>query len=78
MRDLQDKIIQQEEIKAPTAEDLEMFRDQLRSKVVGYVDIDAKKTVLNSIVKKMDVNRDGPVEIDFCAALSHTPHIIQS
>ena len=43
LRDLQDKIIQQEEIKAPTAEDLEMFRDQLRSKVVGYVDIDAKK-----------------------------------
>ena len=34
--------IQQEEIKAPTAEDLEVFRDQLRSKVVGDVDIDAK------------------------------------
>ena len=31
LRDLQDRIIQQEEIKAPTAEDLEVFRDQLRS-----------------------------------------------
>ena len=32
-RDLQDRIIQQEEVKAPTAEDLKMLRDQLRSEV---------------------------------------------
>ena len=35
LRDLQDRIIKQEEIKAPTAEDLEVFRNQLRSKVEG-------------------------------------------
>ena len=75
LRDLQNRIIKQEEIKAPTAEDLEVFRNQLRTKVEGELDIDTKKSVLNSIVKKMDVNRDGPVEIDFCAALSHTPYM---
>ena len=32
LRDLQDKIIKVEEIKAPTAEDLETFRNQLRRK----------------------------------------------
>ena len=37
-----------------------------------------QKPVLNSIVKKMEVNRDGPVEIEFCAALGNTLHIIQS
>ena len=31
LRDLQDKIIKVEEIKAPTAEDLQVFRDQLLS-----------------------------------------------
>ena len=35
-RDLQDRIIQQEEVKAPTAEDLKMLRDQLRSEVERY------------------------------------------
>ena len=29
LRDLQDRIIKQEEIKAPTAEDLQVFRNQL-------------------------------------------------
>jgi len=31
LRDFQDRIMQQEEIKAPTAEDLKVFRNQLRS-----------------------------------------------
>ena len=35
-RDLQDRIIQQEEVKAPTAEDLKMLRDQLRSEGERY------------------------------------------
>ena len=73
LRDLQDRIIKQEEIKAPTAEDLEVFRNQLRSKVDGELDMDTKKSVLNSIVKKMGVNQDGLVEIDFCVALGNTP-----
>ena len=38
----------QDEIKALTVEDLEVFRNQLRSKVEGELDIDTKKTVLNS------------------------------
>ena len=33
-RDLQDRIIQQEEVKAPTAEDLKMLRDQLISEEI--------------------------------------------
>ena len=74
LRDLQDKIIKVEEIKAPTAEDLEVFRNQLRSKVEGELDMDTKKSVLNSIVKKMGVNQDGLVEIDFCVALDNTPY----
>jgi hypothetical protein len=74
LRDIQDKVIQQEEIKAPTAEDLEVFRNQLRTKVEGELDIDTKKSVLNSIVKKMGVNQDGLVEIDFCVALGNTPY----
>jgi len=44
------------EIKAPTAEDLEVFREQLRSKMEGNIDIDTKKSILNSIVKRMEVN----------------------
>ena len=35
LRDLQDRIIKQEEIKAPTAEALEVFRNQLRKQVEG-------------------------------------------
>ena len=71
LRDLQDRIIKQEEIKAPTAEDLEVFRNQWRSKVEGELDMDTKKSVLNSIVKKMGVNQDGLVEIEFCVARGH-------
>ena len=73
LRDLQNRIIKQEEIKAPTAEDLEVFRNQLRSKVEEDVDMDTKKSVLNSLIKKMKVDQDGLVEIDFCVALGNTP-----
>ena len=38
LRDLQDKIIKVEEIKAPTAEDLEVFRNQLRIQVEGELE----------------------------------------
>ena len=62
------------EIEQLTAEDLQVFRNQLRSKVEGELDIDTKKSVLNSIVKKMEVNQDGLVEIDFCVALGNTPY----
>ena len=72
LRDLQNRIIKQEEIKAPTAEDLQVFRNQLRMQVEGELDIDTKKSVLNSIVKKMEVNQDGLVEIEFCVALGNT------
>ena len=50
-----------------------MFRDQLRSKVEEDVDIDTKKSVLNSLIKKLKVDQDGLVEIDFCVALGNTP-----
>ena len=53
LRNLQDKIIKVEEIKAPTAEDLEVFRNQLRIQVEGELDIDTKKSVLNSLIKKI-------------------------
>ena len=46
--------------------------------VEGELDIDTKKSVLNSIVKKMEVNQDGLVEIEFCVALGHTPYPICS
>ncbi|HIA64763.1 TPA: hypothetical protein EYN98_01585 [Candidatus Poribacteria bacterium] len=74
MRDLQDRIIQQNKIKASTAEDLKVFRDQLRIKVEGDVDMDTKKSVLNSLIKKMKVDQNGLVEIDFCVALGNTPY----
>ena len=45
-----------------------MFRDQLRIKVEGDVDMDTKKSVLNSLIKKMKVDQNGLVEIDFCSA----------
>jgi len=74
LRDLQDRIIQQNKIKASTAEDLKVFRDQLRIKVEGDVDMDTKKSVLNSLIKKMKVDQNGLVEIDFCVALGNTPY----
>ena len=52
LRDLQDKIIKGEEIKAPTAEDLQAFRNQLRIQVEGELDMDTEKSVLNSLIKK--------------------------
>ena len=52
LRDLQDKIIQVEEIKVPKVEDLEIFRSQLRKQVEGELDIEAKKSILNSFIKK--------------------------
>ena len=51
-----------------------MFRNQLRSKVEGELDIDTKKSVLNSLIKKLKVDQDGLLEIDFCVTLGHTPY----
>ena len=62
-----------EEIKAPTAEDLEVFRNQLRKQVEGELDIDTKKPVLNSLIKKLKVDQNGLLEIDFGVALGNTP-----
>ena len=59
LRDLQNRIIKQEEIKAPTAEDLEVFRNQLRIQVEGELDMDTKKSVLNSLIKKLKVDQNG-------------------
>ncbi len=74
LRDLQDKIIKVEEIKAPTAEDLEVFRNQLRKQVEEELDIDTKKSVLNSLIKKLKVDQNGLLEIDFGVALGNTPY----
>ena len=63
-----------EEIKAPTAEDLEVFRNQLRKQVDGKLDIDAKKSVLNSLIKKLKVDQNGLLEIDFCVVLGNIPY----
>ena len=68
-----DGIIKQEEIKAPRAEDLEVFRNQLRSKVEEDIDMDTKKFVLNSLIKKLKVDQNGLLEINFCIALGNTP-----
>ena len=46
-----DYFIKLEEIKVPTAEDSETFRNQLRIQVEGERDIDTKKSVLNSLIK---------------------------
>jgi len=73
LRDLQDKMIKVEEIKVPTAEDLEVFRDQLRIQVEGELDIDTKKSVLNSLIKKLKVDQNRLLEIDFGVALGNTP-----
>ena len=74
LRDLQEKIIKVEEIKTPTAEDLEVFRNQLRIQVEGELDIDTKKSVLNSLIKKLKVDQNGLLEIDFGVALGNTPY----
>ncbi len=74
LRALQDKIIKVEEIKAPTAEDLQAFRNQLRKQVERELDIDTKKSVLNSLIKKLKVDQNGLLEIDFGVALGNTPY----
>ena len=73
LRDLQDKIIKVEAIKAPTAENLEVFRNQLRIQVEGELDIDTKKSVLNSLIKKLKVDQNGLLEIDFGVAFGNIP-----
>ena len=50
-----------------------MFRDQLRSKVEEDVDIDTKKSVLNSLIKKLKMDQDGLVKMEFCVTLGNTP-----
>ncbi|MBP98468.1 hypothetical protein CMK18_21165 [Candidatus Poribacteria bacterium] len=70
----EDKIIHVEEIKTPTAEDLKVFRNQLRIQVEGELDIDTKKSVLNSLIKKLKVDQNGLLEIDFGVALGNTPY----
>ena len=74
LRDLQNRLIKQEEIKAPAAEDLQVFRDQLRIQVEGELGMDTKKSVLNSLIKKLKVDQNGLLEIDFCVALGNTPY----
>ena len=49
-----------------------MSREQLRCKMEEDVDIDTKKFVSNSIFKKMKVDQNELVEIDFCVALGNT------
>ncbi len=49
-----------------------MSREQLRCKMEEDVDIDTKKSVSNSIFKKMKVDQNELVEIDFCVALGNT------
>ena len=78
LRALQDKIIKVEEIKAPTAEDLEVFRNQLRKQVEGELDIDTKKSVLNSLIKKLKVDQNGLLEIDFGVVLGNTQYPLYS
>ena len=63
-----------EEIKAPTAEDLQAFRNQLRKQVEEELDIDTKKSVLNSLIKKLKVDQNGLLEIDFYVVLGNTPY----
>ena len=36
--------------------------------------MDTKKSVLNSLIKKLKVDQNGLLEIDFCVALGHTPY----
>ena len=40
--------------------------------------MDTKKSVLNSLIKKLKVDQNGLLEIDFCVALGHTPYPICS
>ena len=40
--------------------------------------MDTKKSVLNSLIKKLKVDQNGLLEIDFCVALGNTPYPICS
>ena len=75
LRDLQNRIIKQEEIKAPTAEALQAVQESVEETGGRGTWYGTKKSVLNSPIKKMKVDQNGLVEIDFCAALSHTPYM---
>ena len=46
----------------------------MRKQVEGKLDIDAKKSVLNSLIKKLKVDQNGLLEIDFCVVLDNTPY----
>ena len=48
--------------------------NQLRGKVDGKLDIDTKKSVLNSLIKKLKVDQNGLLEIDFGVALGNTSY----
>ena len=36
--------------------------------------LDTKKSVLNSLIKKLKVDQNGLLETDFCVALGNTPY----
>ena len=46
----------------------------MRIQVEGKLDIDAKESVLNSLIKKLKVDQNGLLEIDFCVTLGNTPY----
>ena len=46
----------------------------MRIQVEGELDIDTKKSVLNSLIKKLKVDQNGLLEIDFGVALGDTPY----
>ena len=46
----------------------------MRKQVEGKLDIDTKKSVLNSLIKKLKVDQNGLLEIDFGVALGNTPY----
>ena len=50
----------------------------MRKQVEGELDIDTKKSVLNSLIKKLKVDQNGLLEIDFGVALGNTPYPLYS
>ena len=46
----------------------------MRKQVERELDIDTKKSVLNSLIKKLKVDQNGLLEIDFGVALGNTPY----
>ena len=63
LRVLQDKIIQEEEIKAPTGVDLESFRGEMEQALRN--DLQIQKTALSSLIQRIDVTQDGEVGVEF-------------